>query len=435
MILRKGRLDKELQEKIALFTTSVRKDADLAEYDIRQSRVHARALCDAGYITEDDLNQIDSALDRARDMFRSDPGNFGSGHDDIHMAVEAFIGDPGKKLHAGRSRNDQVACDMRMYLRDSADRIIKGLEACIEALREKDSESDGRRVYMPAYTHLQRAQAVDLTTYLGVYINWFGRDIQRFRDLRKRINMLPLGSAAGASTGIKLNREKIASELGFDGVMDNPMDAVSSRDYIVEFACACATLGVHFSRLAEEFILFSSREYSFIELDESISETSSIMPQKKNPDCLELIRSSSGRITGTAVGLLTVMKGLPLTYNRDMQDDRMVFEASRTAEAVTGLLPDILGGITFRPENMKRAAQEGFTDAADLAEYLVTKGMGFRDAHQAVASLAREGVSRGYRNFSEYPTGEMKERIPAVEDDVLEYIKMENSVARRLYQG
>ncbi|NLB34793.1 MAG: argininosuccinate lyase [Elusimicrobia bacterium] len=434
MILRGGRLGKDLREKIAEFTSSAEKDIILASYDILQSRVHAAALEKAGYIEEKDLKEINSALDKALLALKEDPSKFVKGFDDIHMAVESFLGEPGRKLHAGRSRNDQVACDMRLFLRDSAERIIELLSQAVDALEQKIKSSDGKKVIMPSYTHLQRAQPVDLATYLGVYINWFKRDSERFSQLKKRLNLLPLGSGAGASTNIKLDRNFIAKELGFEGLLDNPMDAVSSRDHMLEFSSACAILGSHISRMAEEFVILSTKEFSFIELDESIAETSSIMPQKKNPDCIELMRSSSGRLNGALVGLLTVMKGLPLMYNRDMQDDRIVFDSAFKAETLLDLIPDILENISFNPEKMGQAARVGFTDAADFAEYLVIKGMDFRDAHREVGRLVSEGISKGYENFSDYPLEDLQKEIPQVETDLKDFIKTENAVARRLHK-
>lgn len=434
MILRGGRLGKELQEKIAEFTSSAKKDILLAGYDIAQSGAHAAALEKAGYISVADLKEINSALDKAAAEFENDPERFIEGFDDIHMAVEAAMGAPGRKLHAGRSRNDQVACDMRMYLRDAAEKITDLLLEAADAFKNKAETSDARLMIMPAYTHMQRAQAVDLNTYLGVYINWFKRDAERFSELKKRLNRLPLGSGAGASTNIKLDREFIASELGFEGTIDNPMDAVSSRDHMLEFSAAAAILGTHISRFAEEFVLFSTKEFSFIELDESIAETSSIMPQKKNPDCLELIRSSSGKLTGAFMGLLTVIKGLPLMYNRDMQDDRIVFDSADTAIRVLALIPDILENVSFNSQRMREAASSGFTDAADFAEYLVIKGMDFRDAHREAGRLVTEGIKKGYENFLSYPLEDLKREVPAVEDDVTDFIRTENAVERRLYK-
>lgn len=434
MILRKGRITKEMVQKVARFTSSINQDRVLAIYDIRQSIAHARALERSGVISAKDAEKLVQGLEKLHKKAENKPDYFGDQYEDIHMAVEEELGEIGKKLHAGRSRNDQVACDMRMYIRDVIHSIVQSLDNAIEALKAKDLKSDGKKVIMPAYTHLQRAQAVDLSTYLGVYRKWFERDKQRFADLMKRVNLLPLGSGAGASTNIKLDRQTLASELGFDGVMDNPMDAVSSRDYLIEFAGHAAILGTHLSRMAEELVLFSSREFSFVELDESIAETSSIMPQKKNPDCIELMRSASGRLAGTAVNLMTLMKGLPLTYNRDMQDDKAVFIAAETAMQIIDLVPDILNNISFNAENMRRVASEGFTDAADFAEYLVLKGLDFRTAHRKVGQLVKEGLERGYSNFRGFSLEELKKEIPQTEDDVFNFLDINNSVARRLHE-
>jgi len=434
MILREGRLSKELLRNVSEFMSSIKKDRILAGYDIRQSIAHTRALEKAGIINSKDSGSLVSGLKKLLEELEKNEHLFEGQYDDIHMAVEEKLGETGKKLHAGRSRNDQVACDMRMYINDVIDRVVAGLEAVIKAINDKDKEVDGKRKFLPAYTHLQRAQAVDLATYLGLYFQWFKRDIERFKELQKSVNMLPLGSAAGASSSIKLDREMIAKELGFDGIIENPMDAVSSRDYILEFANNVSILGIHFSRMAEDFILFSTREFSFIELDESIADTSSIMPQKKNPDCFELIRSASGRLIGTAVSLAVVMKGLPLTYNRDMQDDKEIFNAAQTAQAVVYLLPDIIKNITFNTEKMHQAASEGFTDAADFAEYLVLKkGMEFRTAHQLIGKLVKKGLDEGLSNLAGFSLKEIQKVIPEVDEDVFEFIKIENAVARRLY--
>ncbi len=430
MILRKGRIKKEMLKKVAVFASSISRDRILAEYDIIQSIAHTKALLKAEIITPSDSRDLISSLQKLKANLHFLDGQY----DDIHMAVEENLGDTGKKLHAGRSRNDQIACDMRMYVRDKTDKIINGLKKIIKAINKKDMDSDGRNVFLPAYTHLQRAQPVDLSTYLGVYNQWFKRDIERFKELYKRVNKLPLGSAAGASSNIKLDRAMIAEELGFDGVIENPMDAVSSRDYILEFANNISILGIHFSRMAEEFILFSTREFSFIELDESIADTSSIMPQKKNPDCLELIRSASGRLIGTAINLAVVMKGLPLTYNRDMQDDKEIFVSAKTVLTIIDLIPDILDNITFNTDKMAEAASDGFTDAADFAEYLVLKkGMEFRTAHQLTGTLIRKGLDKGYSNLADFPLKEIKEVIDNIDEDVFEFIDVKNAVRRRLY--
>ncbi len=433
MILRKGRIKKELLKKVSEFTSSIRKDKILARYDIVQSVAHARALGKAGVVSSKDSENIISGLKTILDSYDKDAGFFDGEYDDIHMAVEEKLGEIGKKLHAGRSRNDQVACDMRMCVRDMINIIVEGLEKVIKAFNDKESASEGYKVFMPAYTHLQRAQAVNLKTYLGVYIEWFKRDVERFKELYKRVNRLPLGSAAGASTNIKLDTQAIAKELGFDCVIDNPMDAVSSRDYILEFANNLSILGINFSRMAEEFILFSTKEFSFIELDESITETSSIMPQKKNPDCFELIRSASGRIMGTAMNMSVVMKGLPLTYNRDMQDDKEIFAAADTALIIIDLIPDLIKNISFKYENMEKAAGDGFTDAADFAEYLVLKKkMDFRIAHQIVGELVRKGLEKGCSRLAELPLDDIKEKIADIDGEIFDFIDVKNAVARRL---
>lgn len=434
MILRRGRINKDKLRKIAVFTSSIEKDNILAGYDIRQSIAHSRALEKAGIINAADSKKLVSGLENLLKKLDRDPDFFKGDYEDIHMAVEEKMGEIGRKLHAGRSRNDQIACDMRMYVRDMIHRIVKGLEIIVETFKAKDLDSDGRKVFLPAYTHLQRAQAVDLSTYLGVYSNWFNRDRERLTELKKRVNKLPLGSGAGASSNIKLDKQMLADELGFEGIIDNPMDAVSSRDYLQEFANDLVILGIHFSRMAEDFIIFSSREFSFIELDESIADTSSIMPQKKNPDCLELIRSAAGRIIGTAVNLAVVMKGLPLSYNRDMQDDKEIFVAAETVVNIVDLIPDILRNIRFNADRMCAAAGEGFTDAADFAEYLVINGMDFRTAHQKTGQLVRMGLEKGYCSIQDFSLEEINKTIPEAKKDVLEFIEIKNAVSRRLYK-
>ncbi|MFH1416499.1 MAG: argininosuccinate lyase [Elusimicrobiota bacterium] len=425
-----------MEEKLQAFASSIKKDRILAEYDILQSMAHARALENAGIINEKDKKEIISGLEKMLEEYRKDNTFFDGKYDDIHMAVEEKLGECGKKLHAGRSRNDQVACDMRMYVRDSIGKITGALGSVSKALSAKADKIQSRTIFMPACTHMQRAQAVDMATYLGLYVEWFNRDKERLNDLLKRVNIMPLGSAAGAGTNIKLDRNILAQELGFDGFALNPMDAVSSRDYILEFANTLSILGVHFSRMAEEFVIFSTKEFSFIELDESIADTSSIMPQKKNPDCFELVRSASARMISTAVNLALLMKGLPLTYNRDMQDDKEIFVSVETALAVTELLPVLIENISFNIEKLSSAASEGFIDAADFAEYLVLeKKIEFRTAHQLTGELVRKGIEKGYSMIGDFPLEELQEIVPEAGKDAFEFIKTENAVKRRLYEG
>lgn len=420
-------------KKIALFTSSVKKDYRLAEYDIRQSTAHARALGAAGIISRADSEKLISELAKLRAKMAKDEKFFSGDYDDVHMALEEKLGEIGKKLHAGRSRNDQVACDMRMYIRDSIKRITGKLELAIEAFRLKDLETGGKNVFMPAYTHMQKAQAVDLSTYLDVFRKWFARDVDRLNELHKRVNLMPLGAAAGAATNIKLDRKAVAQELGFDGLLENPMDAVSSRDYIQELANDLAVLGTHFSRMAEDFIIFSTREFGFIELDEAIADTSSIMPQKKNPDCLELIRSACAGLISTSVSISVMMKGLPLVYNRDMQNDKEIFAACETAETIADLVPDILANISFNTGRMCAAASDGFIEAADFAEYLVLKGVDFRTAHQKTGQLVNAGIEKGYCSLKEFTLEEMKKLIPEAEMDVFDFIDIYKATGRRLY--
>ncbi len=434
MILRKGRLTGKKLKNISRFTSSIKQDYPLAGYDIKQSIAHAKALQKAGFISAREKKEIINGLKKIKSSIDGNSRYFieTGNYEDIHMAVEEKLGELGKKLHAGRSRNDQVACDMRMYVRDAVDNLIELLEEAIDSLKDRDENQEGGEVLMPAFTHLQHAQAVNLSTYLDVFIQWFKRDIQRLKDLRKRVNILPLGSAAGASTNIKLDLEFIARELGFDKIASNSMDAVSCRDYIIEFAGALSVLGVHFSRMAEDFIIYSSSEFSYIEFDQSIADTSSIMPQKKNPDVLELIRGSSARLIAVAGEMAVLMKGLPLTYNRDMQNDKEIIRAAVLGIEMAGIIPVILNNIEFNEANMAREARTGFTDAADLAEYLVLNGVEFRKAHEKVGKLVNNGIEKGYSGLSEFTFEEMVEIVPEVKKDVFNFIDVENSVSRRL---
>lgn len=434
MILRKGRITKEKIRKIGAFTSSINVDYILAEYDIKQSIAHAKGLNRAGIIKKEDLNKIVSGLKKIEKKVVNTDYFKNKNYEDIHMAVEEELGEVGKKLHAGRSRNDQVACDMRMYLRDKVQEIAGGLDKIIESFKSKQKEYDAKNILLPFYTHLQKAQPIDLYTYLGVYIEWFKRDKQRFSQMIERINLLPLGSGAGACSNIKLDRKKIARELGFSGVIENPLDAVASRDYIIEFANACSVCGIHLSRLAEELIIFSTSEFSFVDIDENIADTSSIMPQKKNPDCIELIRAASGKVIGNSVNLMVVMKALPLSYNRDLQDDKAVFISAQALNEIVDIFPIILNNIHFNTDKMEEAALKGFTDACDFAEYLVLKGMDFRVAHQKIGALVNQGIKKGYKNLSDFSVEELKKNIPEVQEDVFEFIDMRNAVKRRLHQ-
>ncbi len=433
MILRKGRFGSEMDDKIREFSSSLEKDRFLAPYDISQSIAHSHALEKAGLISSSESKKLCSRLKKIGRKIKEDPGYLSSGADDIHMAIEEELGDIGKKLHAGRSRNDQVACDMRMYVRDSARELAGEIEKLSRAVQVADISAGGSNLLMPVYTHLQRAQAVRLSTYLGAYRAWLDRDSQRLRQFIGRINLLPLGAAASAGSNIKLDLDMIAGELGFEGVIENPVDAVSSRDYLIEYSCIISIFGSHLSRMAEDFIIFSTREFDFISLSDRISDTSSIMPQKKNPDCLELVRSASGRLTGAAMNLFTVVKSLPLSYNRDMQDDKEIYRASQTALNLAAVMRKVMENIEFNTSKMDEAAKKGFTDAADFAEYLsLRKNFDFRKAHSLTGALVREGIKKGYESLSEFKIDELKEFLPEITEDVFEFIDHIKASGRRL---
>lgn len=432
MVLRKGRISKEKLKEVMGLTSSINKDYILAEYDLKQSLSHIDALSEAGIVNQADRDKLKDKLKEFIEEVKKDPCYFLGDYEDIHMAVEEKLGPPGEKLHAGRSRNDQIACDMRMYVRDSIDAIKENLAKAEMVLYDKIDSVGAKNIIMPAYTHLQRAQAVNLKTYLETFALWFKRNIDRLDELRRRVNLLPLGAAAGASTGIKLDYGRIAADLGFSGVIKNSIDAVSARDYILEFANILTLIGINISRMAEDFINFAGREFAFIELDESISDTSSIMPQKKNPDSIELMRSAAGKLIGVQTGLSAVFKGLPLIYNRDLQDDKEIFRAVKIASRITGLLPVVFNNITFNAQRMEEAAGDGFTDATDFAEYLVLNGVDFRAAHRKTGLLVKEGIEKGYNMINSFSLDELQKSVPEVKEDVFKFIDIKEAVKRRL---
>ena len=433
MVLREGRFGKAMNEGIEAFSSSLKKDRFLAPYDIRQSIAHARALEKAGVISSGDRDRIVASLESTGRKIKQDPAYLSEGADDIHMAIEQELGDIGKKLHAGRSRNDQVACDMRMYVRDSSRRLVSEIRKLLDSIDEADRVSSAKDSLIPVYTHMQRAQSVNLSAQLGAYSSWLVRDIERLEQVQKRANLLPLGSGASAGSNIKLDIAMMADELGFEGIIRNTVDAVSGRDYVLEYASALSIFSLHLSRMAEDFIIFATKEFNFIELSDEIADTSSIMPQKKNPDCLELVRSASARIGGNCFSLFMLMKSLPLSYNRDMQDDKLIYDAAEGACELAGVMNTVMGNISFNREKMKKAACSGFTDAADFAEYLVlNKTMDFRDAHRVTGMLVREGIEKAYESISDFSLEEIKNHVPNISKDVFEFIDPGNAVQRRL---
>ena len=358
-------------------------------------------------------------------------------YEDIHSFVEATlidrIGDAGKKLHTGRSRNDQVALDMKLYVRDEIDEMDGLLKKLMESLLKIMKEHV--HTYMPGFTHLQKAQPVTLAHHVGAYFEMFKRDRGRLTDIRKRMNTCPLGAGALAGTTYPLDREYTAELLDFDGPTLNSMDSVSDRDYVIELLSAMSTIMMHLSRFSEEIILWNSNEYQFVEIDDAYSTGSSIMPQKKNPDIAELVRGKTGRVYGALMSILTTMKGIPLAYNKDMQEDKeLTFDAIDTVKGCLALFNGMISTMEFRKENMNRSAKNGFTNATDAADYLVNHGVAFRDAHGIVGRLVLTCIEKGI-SLDELPLEEYQKISPVFEKDIYEAISMRTCVEKRMTLG
>ncbi len=432
-----GRFTKETDAAVNAFNASLPFDRRLYEQDIRGSIAHVTMLAAQGILTHDEKLQIITGLNSILEDLTSGTLAFDETSEDIHSFVEANliarIGDAGKKLHTGRSRNDQVALDMRLYTRDQieeTDTLLKELLSTILHVMEENVET-----YMPGFTHLQKAQPVTLAHHLGAYYEMFSRDRSRLADCRRRMNYCPLGSGALAGTTYPLDRELTASLLGFDGPTRNSMDSVADRDYLVEFISDLSLIMLHLSRFSEEFIIWNSNEYGFIELDDTFSTGSSIMPQKKNPDIAELVRGKTGRVYGALISLLTVMKGLPLAYNKDMQEDKeMAFDAMDTAKDCIHLFTGMLATTTFNKEVMERSATRGFTNATDAADYLVNRGVPFRDAHGIVGQLVLLCLDRGI-SLDELSLAEYQEISPVFAEDIYEAISLKTCVEKRVTLG
>ena len=432
-----GRFTKETDAAVNAFNASLPFDRRLYEQDIRGSIAHVTMLAAQGILTHDEKLQIITGLNSILEDLRSGALAFDETSEDIHSFVEANliarIGDAGKKLHTGRSRNDQVALDMRLYTRDQieeTDALLKELLSTILQVMDENVET-----YMPGFTHLQKAQPVTLAHHLGAYYEMFSRDRSRLADCRRRMNYCPLGAGALAGTTYPLDRELTASLLNFDGPTRNSMDSVADRDYLVEFISDLSLIMLHLSRFSEEFIIWNSNEYGFIELDDTFSTGSSIMPQKKNPDIAELVRGKTGRVYGALISLLTVMKGLPLAYNKDMQEDKeMAFDAMDTAKDCIHLFTGMLATTTFNKDVMERSATRGFTNATDAADYLVNKGVPFRDAHGIVGQLVLLCLDRGI-SLDELPLAEYQEISPVFAEDIYEAISLKTCVEKRVTLG
>jgi argininosuccinate lyase len=422
---------------VEAFTASIDVDARLYRHDIAGSIAHAKMLGRQRIISAADAERIVRGLKEIEAEIDAGEFSFSPADEDIHMNIERRltekIGAAGGRLHTARSRNDQVALDMRLYLREEVGRILGNLEDLhTELARTARRHVD---VMMPGYTHLQRAQPVLFAHHLLAYLDMFDRDRERFSDALKRINVLPLGSGALAGTTFPIDREYVAKLLGFPRVSTNSIDAVSDRDFLIEFVSAAAIVFVHLSRLSEELVLWSSQEFGFIELPDAYATGSSMMPQKKNPDVPELIRGKSGRIFGHLQALLTILKGLPLAYNRDLQEDKVpLFDTVDTVKSSVRLMAEIIARVSVRKERMTEAARDGFMNATDLADYLVGRGVPFREAHGIAGSVVAHCV-KARRRIEDLSLPELKHFSPKIEADVYEYLSAEAAVERRRATG
>ncbi len=395
-----GRLEGGSNPTLEDYTSSLQEDLPLAPFDLEGSRAHARALARAGLLDADTTVKLLAGLERVGDELAAGSFQFLSSDEDIHMAVERrlteLIGDPARRLHTGRSRNDQVALDLRLWAKQACWRLVEaaaGLQGVLLARARRE-----RLTLIPGYTHLQRAQPIHLAHHLLAYFEMLERDVQRLRQCRQRLDLSPLGAGALAGTTLAIERAAVASELGFAGVTGNSLDAVSDRDFAVELVFDCALVAVHLSRLAEDLILWNTREFSFVSLPDSWATGSSLMPQKKNPDVLELVRGRAARPISSLMGLLTVLKGLPMSYNRDLQEDKHhLFSAVAATEASLLALTGLLAEVRFNRERMELAARDPELLATDLAEHLVAHGVAFRRAHELVGQAVRQAEERGQK--------------------------------------
>lgn len=432
-----GRFTKETDQLVYQFNQSLGFDKRLFEQDIRGSLAHAGMLAAQGIITEEERDEIMEGLEGILKDVSDGKLKIEGEYEDIHSFVEANlterIGDSGKKLHTGRSRNDQVALDMRLYIRDEIDETKDLLADLLRAIYEICDQN--RETYMPGFTHLQKAQPVTLAHHFGAYFEMFKRDLERLSSIRDRMNLCPLGSGALAGTTYPLDRAYTAELLGFDGPCENSMDGVSDRDYVLEYLNSLAVTMMHLSRLSEEFIIWNSNEYRFVELDDTYATGSSIMPQKKNPDIAELIRGKTGRVYGALMSLLTTMKGLPLAYDKDMQEDKeLTFDAIDTTKGCIQLMKGMIETSSFRKDRMEESAKHGFTNATDAADYLVRKGMPFRDAHGVIGRIVLRCLDEGLK-LDDLSLTEWQKESSLFDGDIYDAISMKTCVDRRTTKG
>ena len=432
-----GRFSEPVNELVKQYTASVGFDQRLAEVDIRGSLAHARMMARAGVLSAADLADIERGMARILAEIQSGAFRWSVALEDVHLNIERrltdLVGEAGKRLHTGRSRNDQVATDVRLWLRDALDAIdllVRALQSQLVDLAEQYADT-----VMPGFTHLQVAQPVTFGHHLLAYYEMLKRDRERIADCRRRVNRLPLGAAALAGTSYPIDRDQVAAELGFEGLCANSLDAVSDRDFAIEFAACGALLMMHLSRFSEELILWMTPRFGFIALADGYCTGSSIMPQKKNPDVPELVRGKTGRLYGHLIALLTLMKGQPLAYNKDNQEDKEpLFDAVDTLVDTLRVFTGMMGGITVNRESMRNAALEGFATATDLADYLVKKGMPFREAHEAVARAVRFAADRGM-DLAALPLKELQQFSPLIGEDVFQVLTLEGSLQSRDHPG
>ena len=432
-----ARFSEPVSDLVKRYTASVFFDKRLAEFDIQGSLAHADMLAEQGIISRQDLQDIQRGMAQIQSEIAAGQFEWLLDLEDVHLNIEKrlteLVGDAGKRLHTGRSRNDQVATDIRLYLRHAIDDIsglLRELRLALTDLAEQHADT-----ILPGFTHMQVAQPVTFGHHMLAYVEMFGRDAERMADCRKRVNRLPLGAAALAGTTFPIDRERVAATLGFDDVCRNSLDAVSDRDFAIEFCAAAALVMTHVSRMSEELVIWMSPRVGFIDIADRFCTGSSIMPQKKNPDVPELARGKTGRVNGHLIALLTLMKGQPLAYNKDNQEDKEpLFDTVDTVTDTLRIFADMARGITVRPEAMRAAAFQGYATATDLADYLVKKGLPFRDAHEAVAHAVRACVDRGC-DLADLSLDDLRQFSHLVADDVFQVLTLEGSVAARDHVG
>jgi len=432
-----GRFEGATASSVEAFTASIHYDSRLYKYDIMGSKAHATMLKDNGLLSKEELELILSGLTEIEQEIDNGTFEFRRELEDIHMNIEKAlaerIGPAGAKLHSARSRNDQIALDTRLYLRDQCDYLAELLDGIRKAFVLLARKYLGK--IMPGYTHMQRAQPVMISHHMLAYYEMFGRDRERILDCRKRLNYSPLGCAAMAGSGLPIDREQVAEALGFAGVTANSMDTCGDRDFAIEFSSCCTIMQLHLSRLSEELVLWSTQEFNFVQIADQFCTGSSIMPQKKNPDIPELIRGKSGRVVGSLMSLITLVKGLPLTYNRDLQEDKEpLFDTIDTVTASLAIMAELLGNLEFNTKKMFEATQTGYMTATDLADYLVLKNVPFREAHGIVGRAVAYCIEKGCELF-DLSVEEMKQFSVAIEKDVFEVLSVEGSVNSRISTG